>query len=131
MSKYDSKNGRYVYESHERVDNSSIRSICNKIKEQADKIDSVANDKWNTAANLENVARDIAKSSKTLKVNGRMYDTYFKTLQESMTADYKNLKDIADRIIKAADSRRSTENDQYSTYWWRIKEEEEAAKNNN
>ncbi len=127
---WDSKNGRYVYPSGDRIDNGTIKSICKKIKEEADKLDKVANDKWNTAANLENVARDIA-SDKILKVNGRLYNKNISDIQGRMTQSYKDIKDIADQIINAADSRRSTENSQYSTYWWRIQEEEKAKNNGN
>ena len=47
MSSYDSKYGRTVYPYYERIDNGTIKSICKKIKEQAEKLDKVANDKWN------------------------------------------------------------------------------------
>ena len=122
MASYDSKYGRYVYPYGERVDNGSIKSICKKIKEEAEKLDKVANDKWNTAANLENVARDI-NSDKILKANGHMYHEKITAVQNEMTTSYNDIKEIADEIISAANSRRSTENDQWSTYIWRKEEE--------
>ena len=43
----------------------------------------------------------------------------------NVTEKYKrsDIKAIADEIISAADSRRSTENSQWSTYVWRLEEE--------
>ena len=122
MSSYDSKYSRTVYPYYERIDNGSIKSICKQIKEQAEKLDKVANDKWNTMANLENVARDI-NSDKILTANGHMYHEKITAVQIEMTQSYKDIKAIADEIISAADSRRSTENSQWSTYVWRLEEE--------
>ena len=122
MSSYDSKYGRTVYPYYERIDNGTIKSICKKIKEQAEKLDKVANDKWNTMANLENVARDI-NSDKILTANGHMYHEKITEVQNEMTQSYKDIKAIADEIISAANSKRSTEDSQWSTYVWRLEEE--------
>ena len=122
MSSYDSKYGRTVYPYYERIDNGTIKSICKKIKEQAEKLDKGANDKWNTMANLENVARDI-NSDKILTANGHMYHEKITQVQNEMTESYKDIKAIADEIISAADSRRNTENSQWNTYTWRLESE--------
>lgn len=126
---WDSKNGRYVYSGSDRIDKSGIKDICNKIIDEADKIDKAANDRWNTLANLENVSKDLSKSSKTFKVNGRTYNTYIDPIKEEMTTAYEEIKAAAKAIKSAADSRYSTEQSQYNTYWWRIEEEKKAAQN--
>ena len=128
MASYDSRNGRTVYPYGERVDNGSIRTICKKIKDAADLLDGVANDKLGFGDNLEDASKKLTKSSKTFKVNGRFYDTRINETRTSMTADAKALRKLADNIISAANSRRSTEDSQWSTYiWWKTEEENKAA----
>lgn len=126
MATWDSKNGRYVYGPSERVDYSSIKSICNKIINEAEKLDKCANDKWNTSNNLENAAKDV-NSDKVLMVNGRHYDGYITGIQGEMTKSYKALKTLAEDIKSAANSRCETEKSQYSAYLWRKQQEEEEA----
>ena len=116
MASYDSRNNRTVYPYGERVDNSTIRSICNKIKDAAELLDGVANDKLGFGDNLEDASKKLTKSSKTFKVNGRFYDQRINETRTSMTADAKALKEIANNIISAANSQRSTEDSQWSTY---------------
>lgn len=128
MASYDSRNNRTVYPYGERVDSSSIRSICKKIKDAAELLDGVANDKLGFGDNLEDASKKLTKSSKTFKVNGRFYDQRINETRTSMTADAKALKEIANNIISAANSRRSTEDSQWSTYiWWKTEEENKAA----
>lgn len=128
MASYDSRNNRTVYPYGERVDNSTIRSICNKIKDAAELLDGVANDKLGFGDNLEDASKKLTKSSKTFKVNGRFYDQRINETRTSMTADAKALKEIANNIISAANSQRSTEDSQWSTYiWWKKEEENKAA----
>lgn len=128
MASYDSRNNRTVYPYGERVDSSSIGSICNKIKDAAKLLDGVANDKLGFGDNLEDASKKLTKSSKTFKVNGRFYDQRINETRTSMTADAKALKEIANNIISAANSRRSTEDSQWSTYiWWKTEEENKAA----
>ena len=128
MASYDSRNGRTVQPYGERVDNGSIRTICKKIKDAADLLDGVANDKLGFGDNLEDASKKLTKSSKTFKVNGRFYDQRINETRTSMTADAKALKEIANNIISAANSKRSTEDSQWSTYiWWKTEEENKAA----
>lgn len=128
MASYDSRNNRTVYPYGERVDNSTIRSICNKIKDAAELLDGVANVKLGFGDNLEDASKKLTKSSKTFKVNGRFYDQRINETRTSMTADAKALKEIANNIISAANSQRSTEDSQWSTYiWWKKEEENKAA----
>lgn len=128
MASYDSRNGRTVYPYGERVDNGSIRTICKKIKDAADLLDGVANDKLGFGDNLEDASKKLTKSSKTFKVNGRFYDTRINETRTSMTADAKALRKLADNIISAANSRRGTEDSQWNTYiWWKTEEENKAA----
>lgn len=128
MASYDSRNNRTVYPYGERVDNSTIKSICKKIKDAAELLDGVANDKLGIGDNLEDASKKLTKSSKTFKVNGRFYDQRINETRTSMTADAKALKEIANNIISAANSKRSTEDSQWSTYiWWKTEEENKAA----
>lgn len=128
MASYDSRNNRTVYPYGERVDSSTIRSICNKIKDAAELLDGVANVKLGFGDNLEDASKKLTKSSKTFKVNGRFYDQRINETRTSMTADAKALKEIANNIISAANSQRSTEDSQWSTYiWWQKEEENKAA----
>lgn len=122
MSAYDSKNKRTVYSRGERVDYSEIKSICNKIIKEAEKLDKCANDKWHTSYNLENAAKEV-NSDKVLMVNGRHYNQYISGIQGEMTETYKQLKQLAETIKTDAIDRYNTECNQYNTYIWRLEEE--------
>lgn len=122
MALYDTKYGRYVYPWGERINYSEIHRICDKIIDEANKLDKCANDKWNTLDNLENAAKDV-NSDKVLMVNGRHYNQYISGIQGELTEKYKALKSLAQTIKTEATNRYNTECNQYNTYIWRIEEE--------